>query len=332
MQRDRLLAAFLAGLLLVSAVAGHVSAQETQEEQDPETPEEYVVALNDLRDSEVLAEYPELDLARSQAVVEIQTKESFDERERQRMEHLLNAIVAFDRAHAEAQEDPVESLDHADEAYESLERLEEAGGESYAALGFVALKRFYSVQGERIYEEAQTAESTPEELKLLDAAVHAYERSGDTDQFAEIQIERDELRTQYESDMERHDSLTADAAAFADDCGVSCEGTSALLVASPLSSFAEYTHALRSYEAATRAAAIADRHGVTDESPANTYQSTAFDGLVNAGAASAAIVLAYVLAMLAVAAVVVWRLSAWANDAQRAARDRIVTPLEVDDV
>lgn len=319
---DRVAITCLVGLLVLATATGSVGAQEP-----PETPEELATELNDLRDSEALAEYPELDLARSQAVVDLQTGDGVTDSEHERMEHLLIALYAFDRAHEEAEETPIESLEHADEAYAALESMEAAGGEQHASLGMVALERFYANQGERIYEATQDEESTADELELLDAAVHAYERSGDTDRYSEIQLERDERRTQYESDMERHDELVSEAAAYTGDCEAACDGVGTLLTTAPHSSFSEYAQALQSYEASAEAESIATEHGV-DESGAAEHRSTALDALVATGAMSAAFVFGYGFTMLGVTVVVMWRLSKWARDARYAARDRIVTPLE----
>lgn len=317
----------LVAVLVVASTTGTVGAQE---EAQPETPEEFVTALNDLRGSEALTEYPELDLARSQAVVEIQTGEAFTDADRQRMRNLLNALEAFQVAYANASSNPVESVDTVDAAYESLTALEENGGDSYATLGFVAVERFYGVQGERIYQAAQDASSTPEELRLLDAAVHAYERSGDAQRYSEIRLERDETRAEYENDLQRHDTLAADAAGFLETCEAACESPVALVTTSPMSTFSTYTSALGAHDAAAQSASIASEHGLGDESDAASYRDTAFDALVNAGIASASLVLAYALTMVGIAAAVVWRLSTWAEDARAAANDRIVTPQEVE--
>ncbi|WP_430505587.1 hypothetical protein [Haloparvum sp. PAK95] len=325
MSRKTLLSACLVGVLLMAAVAGGAAAQSS-----PESPEEFIRALNDLRDSEALSEYAELDLARSRAVVETQTSDAFTQQDRTQMTNLLNALLAFERAYTTAQQDPVESLDHADEAYVALQQLEAAGGERYAAFGFVALDRFYAVQGERIYESAQTANSTPAELELLSAAVHAYNRSGDTDRYSEVKLERDQLRSQYESDMRRHDELVGDAAAFVDRCRVACEGVNTALLA-PVRSVTEYTLALRARESASEAASIAEKHGVaTADGRATEISDTAGNALIAAGIATVALVVAYAAAMVGVAGVLIWRLSIWAADAQAAARDRIVTPQEVE--
>lgn len=325
MQGNQAVLACLVATVLVVSSTGVVGAQE---DAQPETPEEFVTALNDLRGSEALAEYPELDLARSQAVVELQTSESFTDADRRRMRSLLNALQAFQRAYAAA--DPVESVAIVDDAYASLEALEDAGGDSYAALGFVAVERFYGVQGERVYESAQDASSTEAELRLLDAAVHAYERSGDAQRYSEIQVERDEKRTEYESDLERHDELSAEAAAFLESCGAACESPAALVTSSPLSSFSAYASALAAQEAAAEGAAIAAEHGLGADSDAASQRDATFDALVNAGIASVGLVLVYALAMIGVGAAAVWRLSKWAADANAAASDRIVAAQEVE--
>jgi len=317
----------LVAVLVVASTTGTVGAQA---DEQPESPEEFVTALNDLRGSEALTEYPELDLARSQAVVEIQTGEEFTDGDRQRMRSLLNALETFQSAYDAASANPVESVDAVDGAYESLQALEAAGGDSYSTLGFVAVERFYGVQGERIYERAQDASSTPAELRLLDAAVHAYERSGDAQRYSELRLERDELRAEYESDRERHDSLVADAAAFSEGCEAACESPVAVVTSSPLSTFSTYASALDAHDAAVESASIAEEHGLGEESEAASYRAELFDALVNAGVASVALVLAYALGMLAVGAVVLWRLSKWASDARDAASDRIVTPQEVE--
>jgi hypothetical protein len=321
-----LLACLLAGLVVASAT-GPVSAQEATE---PETPEEFVTALNDLRGSEALAAYPELDLARSQAVVEIQTSDSFTDDDRRRMGHLLNALEAFQRAYANASSNPVQSVETADGAYNSLTKLEAAGGDSYSALGFVAVERFYGTQGERLYQSAQNASSTSEELRLLDAAVHAYERSGNAQRYSEIRLERDELRAEYEQDVERHDELTAQAAGFLETCEAACESPRSLVSGSPLSTFSTYADALSAHDAATSAAAISNEHGLGAQSDAPGQRETAFTALRNAAIASVGLVVGYALAMVGLGYAIVWRLSDWAEDAQAAAADRIVTPQEVE--
>lgn len=326
MVRTQLLIICLAAFILTAAGTGGASAQAS-----PETPEEFITGLNELRGSEALSQYPEFDLARGQAIVEVQTENNFTQQDRKQMTSLLNALIAFERAYATAEEDPVESLDHADEAYASLEELDQAGGERYAALGSVALERFYAVQGERVYEAAQEADSTPKELELLSAAVHAYERSGDTERYSEIQVERDQLRSQYGSDMQRHDELIGTAETFAADCQVTCEGVTAA-VTHPLRSITEYTLALRSYEAAVEAEAIAEEHGVTGtDNRAAELRETAGNALVTAGITSVITVFAYAISMIVLAGLIVQRLTIWAGDAQAAARDQILTPLEVDD-
>lgn len=322
----------LVAVLVVALAAGTVGAQEETAEKDaqPETAEEFVTALNDLRGAEAFEEYPELELARSQAVVEIQTGDGFTDDDQRRMRNLLNALETFQTAHANASSNPVESVETANETYASLTELEENGGTSYATLGFVAIERFYGAQGERIYEEAQVVSSTSAELRLLDAAVLAYERSGDTQRYSEIHLEREETRTEYETDVERHDERSADAAAYLETCEEACESPVALVTDDPLSAFSAYAGALQAHDAASESASIANEHGLGEESDAAEYRNELSDALVNAAIASVALVAAYVLGMVGLATAVVWRLSAWADDTRAAANDRIVTPQEVE--
>ncbi|SDY79262.1 hypothetical protein [Halopenitus persicus] len=294
--------------------------------------DEYLNQLNDLRDTEALTEYTELDLARSQAVVELQTTEEFDGEMDARMHHLLNAILAFQEAYATAQDDPVASVDHADEAQRHLDQLSEAGGETYAGLGTVALERFYATQAEVLYEQAQQAESTPRRLELLNASVRAFDGAGESERFADAQLERDQLLAEYESDMQRHDALVSDANAYLEGCGAACEGPTDYVLSGPFGAVSEYTAAMSAHGDASEAAAIAEEHGLSeDASGAAQLESRAFTAMVSAGAASAILAFLYAGLFVAVAAGVVWRISVWGSDVHTSALDEIVTPLEVDD-
>ncbi|WP_280536570.1 hypothetical protein [Halopenitus sp. POP-27] len=310
----------LSSLAVTGASADHGSAGE------------YLTQLNDLRNAEALTEYTELDLARSQAVVELQTAAEFDSSMDTRMHHLLNAILAFQEAYADAEENPIESVDHATEAQSHLNQLSDAGGEEYAGLGTVALERFYATQGETLYEQAQAAESTPRRLELLNASVRAFDGAGESERFADAQLERDQLLAEYESDMNRHDELVGDANTYLDGCGAACEGTTDYVLSGPFGAISEYTAAMSAHGDASEAAAIAEEHGLDgDTSEAAALESRAFTAMVSAGVASAILAFFYAGVFIAVAAGVIWRISVWARDLHTSALDELVTPLEVDD-
>ncbi|WP_459877502.1 hypothetical protein [Halorubrum gandharaense] len=311
------------GLLALGA-SGAVGAQES--------PEDFVIELNDLRDSEALSEYPELDIARSQIVVEIQQGETFTDADRQRADLLLTALLAFERAYEISQSDPVASLDDADEAFAAIEQLDEAGEGTYAAFGYVALERFYELQGERIYDRSQEIDETPERIDMLSSSVHAYEQSGGSERYAEIQVERDNLRTEYDDDMERHDSLLDETDAYLDGCDTACEDVGAMMTEDPFSSFGAYEGAFDAHESAAEAERVAAEHGVADtSSDAATQREASFDALVTTAISSVVLGVVYTVILGAVGAVAFWRISKWGRDIKTAASDRIVTPLEVDD-
>lgn len=298
----------------------------------PTSADEYLNELNNKRDSEALNQYTELDLARSQAVVELQTQEEFDERTRRQMHHLLNAIIAFEQAYEVAQEDPKASLEHADEASMHLEELAAAGGTQYSGFGTVALERFYANQGEKLYEEAQQEEATPDRIVLLRAATHAFDRAGEADRYTDTQIEHDELSTQYERDRERHDELVTNANSYLNNCEAACQGVTEYLQSSPFGVVDEYTSALDAYESATEASEIAAEHGLNENSnsAAADLKSETFSAIVTTAIASAILAFLYAGLFIILAAVLIWRLSVWAEDIRKVDLEQIVSPLEVD--
>lgn len=323
-----IITAVVVAAVLVSAVAGSAGAQS----DTPESADELLNELNDLRESEALSAFTEFDLARSQAVVELQTGDDITDDERERMQQLLLALQSFETAFELSAEDPVESLEHADQTATHLEALSESGGDSYAALGTVALERFYAAQADELYDRAQRADATDERLELLAAAADAYEGAGQADRYSEVQIEHDELESRYVSDMDRHDELIEEGAAYAADCGAACEGVGVYLSTFPVAEFGEYPAAMNAHESATEAERLAAEHGVEDRSEAAPLAEATLTGMTATAVASVVTVVAYALLAIAAGWVVLWRLSRWARDVRAAARAEIVAPLEVDNV
>ena len=298
---------------------------------EPETGDDFLTAFSDMSDTEAFLEYSELELLRSQAVVETQTGEFTDD-DRDRMASLLAALQSFEEAHSHAEAgDREAAIEGADEVNDHLSELRDLDGERYAQLGEVALNRFYEVQAAELYDEAQGVSETPERIEMQRTAAHAFGEAGASQRYSTLTVESEELESRFESDLDRLEGDTDDATAFLDGCDETCSELPAAIASGP-EAFERYEEAQTAHAKATAAGSTADEHGLTDrQETLAEVESETFDALVTTAGASAAIVFGYAAVFLLLSFLLVGRIARWERDVESARVPEIVAVQEVTD-
>lgn len=319
------------GVVLVAVLCLSLVAPSMAAAEETETADEFLVAFNEMSETDAFLEYSEFELLRSQAVIESQTGE-FTDADRERMAELLAALEAFEEAYDHAQAgDREAAIDRADDVDEHLSALRDQGDARNAQLGQVALSRFYEAQAGELYEEAQAVPTTPERIEMQRTAAAAFETAGATERYSMITVETEELASRYESDVERMDDADAAAGAFLDDCTEVCTDLGAAVLAGG-EAFDRYADAQAAHADATAAEEIAAEHGMADrESELAEQSAAAFDALVTTALASSIVVFAYTLVFVLVTVAVTSRIGAWERDVRAARVPEIATVEEVTD-
>lgn len=311
-------------------VVGTVPVGATQ--TDAETADEFLTELRQYEDSPALSTYSELEVMRGQAVTNVQTGE-FTEADREQMAAVVTVLEEFTAAYGAARNDSTdESLERADATSQAIERLEEAGGDSYATLARLGLERFYQQRGEVLYERSREATNTSAELDDLESAAAAFEAAGASQRYSAVSAEASRVRAIYESDRERMDSALSAAGAFVDDCGDACGSPVAAITTLGPGVFGTYIDARSATADADVAAQLAEKHGLEAESErANTLATATSDALFSLSLAATILSLAYALLVGLVAAAFGWRIATWADDVDGSKVGRIVPrdPVEV---
>lgn len=311
----------VAALVLATAPVSATLAGGAQQQ----TADELLSELRSYEGEPTLEAYSELEVVRSQAVTSAQIGELTPEEARW-MRLVVSTLDSFVAASELADDGSYEaSMSKASETAETVAKLREAGGSRYADLASLALDRFYEEQGSRLFERARNAESTPERLSLLSKSSTAFKRAGATQRFSELVVRESELRSAYEADMETFARSTERSTSFLDDCS-GCASPLAAVRAARTGVYGNYVDARRAHRYATEAAALADKHALTDRrESASSLATRSETALESFAVGSALLSLAYALIVAGVAALVGYRVGLWGRDARRARVGEIVS-------
>jgi hypothetical protein len=312
-------------LLLVGSVLVAMSAGAAATASQPDTSEEYLDALREYEGSEALATYSEMELMRSQAVTDVQTGE-FADADAAQMDEILRTLAAFEQAYQTANEGaPIDSLTGANETRQAIQQLDTVGGSEYATLAQLGLQRFYRVQGETLYEQAQAAENTRVQLRYLDAAMTALRVGGASDRYSVVSAEASRLEATFEEDQARMNESFSVAATFLEECNNACSNPLTAMTTYSTGVYDQYRDARTAAGRAGTAQQLAIRHGLTDQVEQATQTSAAVNqSLLGLTLASTLLSLLWALVIAAPAAVVGWRLGQWELDRKDAGVGRII--------
>lgn len=320
--------AFAALLVCWSLVAPVAATQ--QDESSPETADEYLDAFRELEGHEAFQEYSEFEVVRAQAVSAVQVG-TFTDAKAERMKLVYEVLVTFDEAYnLSTSGSRIESLERANETAALLADLRAAGGSQYAALTKIALDRFYRDQGQSLHEKALAANDTRTKLRLMDEAATAYQRGGAVDQYSNLVVQRERLKSTYSADVKTlNESMTA-AREFLSRCNDGCGSPVAALTTHSTSVFDKYGDARRTTSRLGVAADVAAEHGLTDRSETvQSFRERTQSAVVSLAIASVLLALGFAAVVAIVAMVVAHRLSAWARDVESSQVGEIVLSEEV---
>lgn len=303
--------ALFTAVVLIGLV-GVASAGTTEE---PETPEEYLTAFQELSDTEAFESYSEFEAIRSQAIQDVQVGEFTTAKERQ-MAAILDLLERFAEAYdAEQSGSYEEALDIANETRQINDRLFSIeGGEQYALLSEIALDRFYEQTAETLLERAETIDRTPDRLDELTLAATAYNEAGATERFADVQLRADETEQRYRTDREQLNASAATLEGFVGDCA-ECDSVEAVLTENPLGVFGLYSESQSALAAGDEALGLADQHGLAGvESDLQGSYETAETHQQTVMIASVSAVMGYSAIVGLIVALFTWRLMLWKRD------------------
>lgn len=307
---------FVAGIVLLSGVALPVGADTTaQQDEMPETPEEFLAAFQGLEGTESFEAHSEFEVIRSQAVQDTQVGEFTADKE-ERLTYVLELLWTFDEA-MESQQN--ESYDRAltlgNESRELAGQLRDVPqGEQYALLADIALDRFYEQTAQTLLTEAEETESTPVRIELLSQAALGYNQAGATERYGQVTVRVDETTQQFQSDVDAINESEETMNAFLETC-TDCDDALSLITSEHLGVFGLYADSLSALAAGEEGLALADQHaldGVESTLTADHEQATEYSQAL--AVASVSLVLGYSLLLGSIVAVVTWRLMLWKRD------------------
>lgn len=287
--------------------------REFQDEQ-PETPEEFLEAFQGLAGTEAFQEYTEFETIREVGISAVQVGE-FGEQQRREATAIYELLVSFDQAyqHAQADEDEA-SLDAADRSMEQAEELQSMDA-SYAVLAELALERFFGTQANQLFEEAEDTERTTERLERLRLASRAIQQTDQTDVYSQITTEIEELSVELERDRDQINASIDGAEAFVEGCA-DCTTPRGAFEEKGLGVFGAYTATLEYSSDLDEAADLAAGHGLTDRQERIQTADAAVAERQRALGIAAVSVFGVFLGVLAVVAMVITaRVVSWHDDA-----------------
>ncbi|QLH76565.1 hypothetical protein HZS55_04260 [Halosimplex rubrum] len=305
----------LAGVTTPVGAAAADSHGSAAQAAQPETQEEYLDRFRALNGTAAFAQYQELEVIRSQAVLEVQVG-NFTDTKRQRMGRVLDLLVTFREAvAARANGSNARSLElgnETDSITDSL--LETEGGRQYAVLADLALDRFFERNGQAFLERAEGIERTPDRLTVLERSATAFRRAGAADRFSQITLRIETTRQQYRSDLEEMNESAAVTDAFLASCG-GCDAPTEALQRHRLNVFALYSQSLRADIEAQRGETLAARHALSDRTGQFQSETATIDRYRQTLAVTGAgVIVGFAVVVALVGALVTWRLMRWRRD------------------
>ena len=311
-----LLAATMILLIVVSCFVPTVGATlESQEEDLPDTPEEYLSTFQRLEGTEAFETHTEFEIIRSQAVQDAQVGE-FTASTEQRLETVLMLLTTFEDAVEEREnENYAEAIALGNEARELADELREIErGEEYALLADIALGRFYEETGESLLAAAEETDNTPERIELLSESARAYDQAGATERFGQVEIQADRTEQEFTTDLETINETDEELSAFVDRCE-ECNSADDIISNEHVSVFGLFADAMSAMSAGDQGISLADQHGLTNvEEEMRTNREIASEYRQNLAIASATLLLGYSVTIGLVAALITWRVMLWKRD------------------
>lgn len=306
----------VAGFVILSGFALPVGADTTgQQDETPETPEEYLAAFQALDGAEAFETHSEFEVIRSQAVQDTQVGEFTADKE-ERMTYVLKLLWTFDEAmEAQATESYDRALTLGNESRDIAAQLQDVPqGEQYALLADIAVDRFYEQTAQTLLSDAEETDSTPDRIELLSQAALAYNQAGATERYGQVAVRVDETTQQFESDVASIDESEETMAAFLESCG-DCGDAVSLITSEHLGVFGLYAESLSALGAGEEGLSLAEQHALDDvESTLSADYDQSTEYRQNLAVASVSLILGYSLVLGLIVSVVTWRLMLWKRD------------------
>lgn len=232
------------------------------EQETPDTAEEFLDALQALAGLPAYQEYTEFETIREVGVSTVQVG-TFDQETEREATAIYELLVSFDQAfqHAENGEDEA-SLEAAERAADRVDDLQSMGA-SYAVLADLALQRFFGNRANELFERAEATDRTTERLDRLELASRAIEQTDQTDAYSRITTEIEELSVELERDRERINESIEDGTAFVEGCR-ECTTPRGALGEAGFGVFGAYASSLQRSSELDTTAELAAGHGLTE--------------------------------------------------------------------
>ena len=313
-----------------TAVGGASATVDGTAATAPETADEYLAAFQGMEGVRAFEQYTQFETIRSLAVSKLQVVE-FDDATAREMNTTLTLLRSFRTAYGAAQNGSTDaSLAAANRTLSSVSALREQGL-TYAPLAEIALSRFYETRGDEFLQAATNASSTPAQIEQLRLASVTFERAGASQKFSDVNLRYQQVRSEYQRDVETMNASASTADAFRSTCS-SCSSVQAALTSSGLSTFDRYLRTGSTLSALREAESLAGKHGLDDRqaSFAATREEVAATR-TRLAAASAVLLVGYGLVLALLAMLVAHRLVAWSETVEASQVGEIVMLEEVND-
>jgi hypothetical protein len=313
-----------------AAVDGGAAAVSVDASTPPETADEYLATFQSMADVRAFEQYTQFETIRSLAISKLQVVD-FDDATAREMNTTLTLLRSFRTAYGAAQNGSTDaSLAAANRTLSSVSALQEQGL-TYAPLAEIALSRFYETRGDEFLQAATNASSTPEQIEQLQLASVTFERAGASQKFSNVNLRYQQVRSEYQRDVEIMNASASTADGFLSTCS-SCSSVQAAITSSGVETFDRYLQTASTLAALREAESLAAKHGLEerDRSFAATREEVAATRTTLA-AASVALLVGYGLVLALLAMLVAHRLVSWNETVEASQVGEIVVLEEVHD-
>ena len=180
--------------------------------------------LKALSNLAIYGDYPELKTIQSQTLSTLQAK-TFDKNTKEYVGIIITILDSFGKIHTLSTSDSLENHENAIVQAEALitdiERLDayqEPREKFYPLLAKISIRKFFNKQSEYFANKANSEKNTNTKIKYLLNEARAYKNTGDP-KYAEISYRAEELKSEYDRDINLVKRPIQDSIGFIADAG-----------------------------------------------------------------------------------------------------------------
>lgn len=185
--------------------------------------------LKALSNLAIYGDYPELKTIQSQSLSTLQAK-TFDQNTKEYVGIIITILDSFGKIHTLSTSDSLENHETAIIQAESLvadiehlENYQEQKEKFYPLLAKISIRKFFRYQAEYFANKANSEKRTYTKIKYFLNEARAYKNTGDP-KYAEISYRAEELKSEYDRDINLIKGSIQDSTGFITDAGRTKDG------------------------------------------------------------------------------------------------------------